>query len=139
MDLSAQKERWIKSAANIIVVFNKEYQRAHEAYSHGEKLPTCLEVDIPLISHIFHNGGRSRIIPVVIDQCRTQPPSASFPVWLTGSPRRLFPSQTRGLLACVQNVPVRIVRPTSKVRVLKPQVVDGDAIRKSFLESKNRR
>lgn len=135
-DLGAQKEKWIKSAANIIVVFNKEYQQAHESFTSGVRVPTCLQTDIPVISHMFHSihGGRSRIIPVVIDKCKTQPSAASFPVWLTGTPRRLFPSQTRVLLACVQNTPLQVVHSSSKLRILKQEVVDGDIVRRKFSE-----
>ena len=139
-DLRSQKESWIKSAANIIVVFNKEYQQAHESFISKEKLPLSLETDIPLISYIFHSTpyGRSRIIPVVIDRCRTQPPLATFPVWLTGTPRRLFPSQTSALLACIQNTPERVVQQSGKIRILKQEIVDGDAVRKKFCDRESK-
>ena len=139
-DLKSQKEKWILSAANIIVIFNKDYQKADESFINNDIVPSCLETDIPMIRHIFQSvpGGRSRIIPVVIDLCRTQPSLASFPFWLTGSPRRLFPSQKRDLLACIQNVSTHVIRPSSKVRVFKPEVFDGDEIRRRFQNRESR-
>ena len=137
-DVHAQKEKWIKSSANIIVVFNKEYQYANDAFLNKRRLPPCLATDIPLISHIFRsdNNGSSRIIPVVIDRCRTQPAVSDFPVWLTGTPRRLFPSQSRLLLSCIQGVAPRVVRSNPKnVRIQKPIVIDGDEVRRRFIES----
>ncbi len=139
-DLKSQKEKWILSSANIIVIFNKDYQRAHESFVKSNNVPSCLETDIPLIRHIFHSapGGRSRIIPVVIDLCRTQPKLANFPYWLMASPRRLFPSQTTDLIACIQNVPAQVIRPSSRVRTFKQEVHDGDEIRRRFKNRESR-
>lgn len=138
-DLQARKESLIRQSANIIVVFNKEYLRAHEVFKNNEMLPSCLAVDIPLISHIFNNvpGGRSRIIPVVIDRCKTQPPLSSFPVYLTGTTRKFYPKDARALLACIQKIPLQVVLPPPGIRTIKQDVFNSDEIRRKYKESKS--
>ena len=136
--LHDEKERWIRSAANIIVVFNKEYQKAYNSYIYGGRLPSCVAVDIPLIQHIFHNttGGQQRIIPVVIDRCRTQPSVSDFPVCLTGMPRHLFPSESNFLLHCVQKIPTHKLSKSRGIKQVQQIRVDRDEVRRKFLAKK---
>ena len=131
-NLNAWKECCIQSAATIIVVYNKEYQKAQEFFLHGQSLPTCVAVDIPAIHHLSFSSNSRVIIPVIIDVCRTKP--SEIPIWLAKMPKVLYPSQEDTLIRYVQRVPkMTVPRPTTIIRV-KPQELDVESIRRQHLQ-----
>lgn len=132
--LGTAREWYIKSADTILVIFNKEYQQAQYNFVHNLRLPSCVAVDIPLLNYIFHTvrEGRTKIIPVVIDRCKTQPSIYDFPVWLTSVPRILYPSESKDLVHVVQRVKEYATPNTTVVRRVTSKVIDKNEVKKKF-------
>lgn len=129
-----QKENYIKSADNILVVYNKEYQREYHNFTHRLEISPCVATDIQLLSYMFNNviGAKRRIIPVIIDHCRSQPTLSDLPLFLTGVSRFLYPSQQTELLHTVQGVLEYDIPPVKPIKHVIPKKINKAEIRKRF-------
>ena len=121
------KERYMRMAETIIVMFNMEYYEAYLNHLKRRSVHACVAVDVPLLEQIFHSKGGARdIIPVLIDRCRRQPPTSKFPVWLSGTSAFTFPSKKEELVRCVQQVPEYQLQPPVCRRILTTTVITDD-------------
>lgn len=140
MSLSAWKQRHIEVADNIIVVLNQEYLYACDQRKLGNPVHPCVATDIPCIEQTGFNGGSSRIIPVVIDDCKNHCNriSSVLPAWLCGSVKPLpYPSQWMDLIHCVQRVKKYAVpEVTGPIRKVRPKELNFEEIlRQAAIES----
>ena len=131
---SQEKENYMRSADSILVIYNKDYQQAHYNSLHQLKIPSCVATDIHVLNHMFYNvrGGKRRIIPIVIDVCRTIPSISDFPMYLTGMPRIMYPSQATALLHTVQKVPEYDIKPAKPVRRVASKKIDTIKVHQRF-------
>ena len=121
------KEKCMRMAETIIVMFNTEYYDAYLSHLDGRRVHPCVAVDVPLLEQIFHSkGGARNIIPVLADRCRHQPPTSRFPVWLSGTSTFTFPSKKEELMRCVQRVPEYQLQPPVCPRILTSRVITDD-------------
>ena len=117
----------MRMAETIIVMFNMEYHEAYVNHLNGKGVHSCVAIDVPLLEQIFYsNGGARRIIPVLTDRCKHQPPTSPFPVWLTGTSLFTFPSRKEELMRCVQQVPEYQLQPPVCPRLLTSKIITED-------------
>lgn len=102
----------MKIAETIIVIFNTDYYEAYTSHLDGRRVESCVAIDVPVLQQIFATGGAGKIIPVLVERCRHQPPD--LPVWLSGTSMFAYPSKAKELVRCVQRVPEYQLQCTSR-------------------------
>lgn len=125
-----KRDQCISSAETILVIFNEEYQKADLSFLHHSQC-SCITPDILSLKNLVFNvnGGRQRIIPVVLDKC---PLVGQLPSWLTSVPKIHYPSQKEALVYTVQRVKEYEAPKIAEVRRVKPKVINKDAVIRRF-------